>query len=181
MAGKRVQHLGYISFLLVAIVLFTLAEKLTGFSYARLGSGLEDQKVLTAFDEMINKYGKILFLVEILFYAVCSYVVFRKAKQNYAEHLVLNTYKTSAILFINIVFILIEYIPHEVVVKLQIYNGVMWVTLLYGIWFYYQYFSVYYKNRFLFLLRTLLATLIPSLFFIVIVIYLLMLITGAKI
>lgn len=177
-AGKRVQHLGYISFLLVAIVLFTLAEKLTGFSYARLGSGLEDQKVLTAFDEMINKYGKILFLVEILFYAVCSYVVFRKARQNYAEHLVLNTYKTSAILFINIVFILIEYIPHEVVVKLQIYNGVMWVTLLYGIWFYYQYFSVYYKNRFLFLLRTLLATLIPSLFFIVIVIYLLMLITG---
>lgn len=180
-AGKRVQHLGYISLLLVAIVLFTLAEKLTGFSYARFGNGVEDQKVFTAFDEMINKYGKVLFLAEILFYAVCSYVVFRKARQNYAEHLVLNAYKTSAILFINIAFILIEYIPHDLVVMIKINNGIMWVTLLYGIWFYYQYFSIYYENRFLLLLRTLLATLIPTLLFIVMIIYILMLLSGAKI
>jgi hypothetical protein len=177
-AGKRIDHLGYISFLFIAIILFTLAEKLTGFSYSRFGSSEADQQVLVNFDRIINQYGKWLFLVEIIFYSACSYLFFRKARQNYAEHLVLNAYKTSAILFINIFFILLEYFPGELVVLVKINRVVTWLVLIYGCWFYYQYFSAFYQNKFLLLIRSLLAIAIPSLLFVGSFIYLLMLLSG---
>lgn len=178
-AGKRIKHLGYISFLFIAIILFTLTEKLTGFSYSRFGSSEEDQLVLTRFDMMINQYSKWLFLAEILFYSACSYLFFRKARQNYAEHLVLNTYKASAILFINILFIMLEYLPSDQVAMIKINRVLMWVTFIYGSWFYYQYFSAFYKNEFLLMIRSLLAIAIPTLVFIGAFIYLLMRLSGA--
>ena len=81
MEGKRVNHLGYISLLLVAIVLFTLTEKLTGFSYSKFSTGIESQEILSAFDKVVNNYAKVLFLAEIVFYAASSYFLFKKASK----------------------------------------------------------------------------------------------------
>jgi hypothetical protein len=90
-------------------------------------------------------------------------LILKKAKQNYAEHFVLNTYKVSAILILNIFFILFASFVKDISIVKKADAVLFWVTLAYGTWFYYQYFIVFYQNKFMLFIKSALCAFLPAL------------------
>jgi hypothetical protein len=149
--------------LVLLIMVFSLVEHLTPFHYTDLGDDKDD--TLKVIDNLIKEHPKFLFLAIIPVQAIISYLFFRKADQNYSEHFVLNSFKTSATIILNILFLLLVTVFHDIPTERVINNVLGWIVTAYGVWFYYQYFSPWYSNRFLLLVRSLLCTLLPLLIF----------------
>jgi hypothetical protein len=103
-SGKRVTHLNYFTLLVIVLLIFSFVEQLTPFHFADLTE--TDKEILEGFETLLKKYPKYIYMGIIPFYALFSFIFFKKAQQNYAEHFVLNTFKVSALLIINTVFIL---------------------------------------------------------------------------
>jgi Protein of unknown function (DUF3667) len=97
MAGKRVSHLNYFSLLVIVIILFSLVEEITPFHFADLSD--DGKEIASSLEELVKKHPKIVYVGIIPYYALFSFLFFRKARQNYAEHFVLNTFKGSALLY----------------------------------------------------------------------------------
>ncbi len=140
--GKRINHFNYFAFILVIIAIshymgsFSHVNKheLYGSSYA-------------GFQKVVKEYYKIVALAGIPLFALSSYLLFRRSKQNYTEHLVLNIYRLSAYLIMSGIFTLIS-LFYTNVSGLQILNrGLAFSEVIYSSWFFYQYFSVFgYKK-----------------------------------
>ena len=160
--GRRVSHINYFSMLILLIMAFSLVEHITPFHYTDLGDGQED--ILKAIDSMLKEHPKFIFLTIIPLEATISYMIFRKAKQNYSENFVLNSFKTSATIILNILFLLIVSVIHDVPAERAVNKVMSWIVTGYGVWFYYQYFSPFYSNRLILFIKSLLSTLLPILF-----------------
>ncbi|MCU0368886.1 MAG: DUF3667 domain-containing protein [Cyclobacteriaceae bacterium] len=159
--GKRVTHLNYFTLLVIILLVFSLVEELTPFHYADL---VETQKeIVEGFESLIKKHPKYLYLGIIPFHALFSFLFFKRAMQNYAEHFVLNTYKISAILILNILFILLASFVKDISIIKKADAVLYWVTLAYGTWFYYQYFIVFYQNKFMLFIKSALCAFLPAL------------------
>jgi hypothetical protein len=158
--GKRVKHLNYFTLLVIVLIIFSLGEELTPFHYADLVEA--EKEILNQFETLLKKYPKFIFIGIIPFYAFFSFIFFRRAKQNYAEHFVLNTFKTSALLLLNIIFILYASFTKDISMVKKADAVLFWATLGYGTWFYYQYFMPFYSNKFLLLLKGGLCTFLPG-------------------
>lgn len=160
--GKRMGQMDYLSLLAIFILLFSLAESYTSFHYADLSNvDGEGKKILNSFDDLLKKHPKLLMIGYIPAYSLLSFWIFRKAQQNYAEHFVLNCFRSSALLLLNIIFILSTSFIHNLHTILKIEKVLDWIVLAYGTFFYYQYFSPFYKNHFMLLLRSVLCNLLP--------------------
>ncbi len=160
-SGKRVTHLNYFTLLIIVLLVFSLVEQLTPFHYADL---IETNKeILVKFETLLKKHPKFIYIGVIPIYALFSFIFFKRARQNYAEHFVLNTFKTSAMIILNILFIsFASFIKDTSILKKA--NAVLyWVTLAYGTWFYYQYFTPFYQNKFMLLIRGVLCVFLPGL------------------
>lgn len=159
--GKRVTHLNYFTLLVIVLLVFSLVEQVTPFHYADLKE--TDKEILEGFETLLKKYPKFIYLGVIPFYALFSFIFFKKAKQNYAEHFVLNTFKTSASILLNILFISIASFINDTSLLKKADGILFWVTLAYGTWFYYQYFTPFYRNKFMLLIKGVLCTFLPGL------------------
>lgn len=159
--GRRTKHLPYISLLIVLIIFFKMIEDITPFHYADLSE--ENKETMDFVEQTIKHNAKLYYLSLIPFYAFFSFILFRKAKHNYSEHFVINTYRTSAFLFLNIIFLLTASFLKNTAIIFVINRSMILITLAYGTWFYYQYFSLYYNNKILLLLKGLLAVVLPLL------------------
>jgi hypothetical protein len=161
-AGKRVKHLNYLSFMIVIILLFSGAEAITNFDYGAPTRDATTQLVEDTINDNLKHHPKIVFITLLPLLALTTLLMFRKAKQNLAEHFVLNTYKQGAILLVNVFFVLlasrIATQENRAIAEriLSVLSGA------YGIWFYYQYFSPFYTRKGLLLVRVIAATLIPT-------------------
>lgn len=91
--GKRVAHINYFSMLVLLTMVFSLIEHLTPFHYTDLGDGRND--ILKRIDNLLKEHPKFIFLTMIPLQALVSYLLFRKADQNYSEHFVLNSLQTK--------------------------------------------------------------------------------------
>ncbi len=170
--GKRKDHLNYISLLAILIILFLLIEGITPFHYSALVDSTEEKEILNTLEGVVKKYPKQFFIGAIPIYAFFSLLFFRKAKQNYAENFVLNAYKSSAFLFLNIIFLSIAIFIKDASMLKIIDSTLTGILVGYGAWFYYQYFSPFYKNKIFLFLRSLLCALMPLiLIFLGLVIY----------
>jgi len=159
--GKRINHLNYFTLLVIVLLVFSFVEELTPFHYANLVE--TDKEIMEEFEALLKKYPKYIYLGIIPFYALFSFLILKKAKQNYAEHFVLNTYKFSAVLILNIFFILFaSFVKDNPTVK-KADALLFWVTLAYGTWFYYQYFSPFYSNKFMLVMKSLVCGVLPGL------------------
>ena len=98
------------------------------------------------------------------FYALGSYFIFKKTKQNYTENLVLNTYLTIGILILGLIFpiITIFYTNTEVLYYLKVITPIL--TILYIFWFYYEYFSAFDYRKISLVIRIILITVYIMLF-----------------
>ncbi|MBL7857717.1 MAG: DUF3667 domain-containing protein [Cyclobacteriaceae bacterium] len=157
--GKRVNHLPYFSLIIIVIIFFKMIEDITPFHYADLTD--QNKEMLDFVEQTIKRHAKLFYLGIIPLYALFSFLMFRKAKLNYSEHFVINTFRTSAFLLMNIMFLVMASLLRNTTIILPINRALTWIMLAYGTWFYYQYFSLYYTRKLLLVLRSLLAVTLP--------------------
>ncbi len=162
-AGKRVKHLNYFSFLVVVLMVFAGVEAITDFNYQQVDAADADTRRIAEFSNDLLKHNpKMVFIGILPLLAFSTSLMFSKAKQNFAEHIVLNTYKQAAILFMNVLFVLAaSRISRSSVIAAESLLSVL--TMAYGIWFYYQYFMPYYPGRVELMFRVLVAVWMPLL------------------
>jgi hypothetical protein len=157
--GKRALHLNYFSLLIILIFIFKMIENLTPFRYSDLVS--TDKEQVDFFEEEVKHYAKLFFISLIPLYALVTFLIFKKARLNYAEHFVINTFRSAALLLLTILFLMLASIIKDVSVVVIINRLITVIMLGYGTWFYYQYFSIYYSNKFGLLTRSILSVLVP--------------------
>jgi Protein of unknown function (DUF3667) len=158
--GKRVTHINYFSLLVILILVFSMVEQATPFHFYDLSDG--DREIFEAIDKALRKYPKFVYIGIIPLLAVFSYLFFPKAKQNYAENIVLNSFKTAAVIAMNILFISFVSFIKDISIIRKADTLFAWISTAYGTWFYYQYFSPFYANKFLLIVKSLLSTILPG-------------------
>lgn len=114
------------------------------------------------FNRLNKEYPKQVALFFIPINTLFCFLFFRRSKLNFSEHLVLNTYKACGTFIITLLLTSVSIFIYDRSVFLVAYNIGTLCVIIYGCWFYYQYFSVYnYKKRNL-IIRSLLATFLPG-------------------
>ena len=152
--GKRVKHFNYFTTVLFILALDYL---IVSWFHIDISHWISDASGLVKFQK---SYSKISPFLGIPLYALASYLIFRKSKQNYTENLVLNIYMICGWASISLLFkIVMIFIPN--VETFRTINGVfIALTHIYIFVFYYQYFSAFnYKKLFL-IVRAILITLL---------------------
>lgn len=145
--GKRVN---YFSFITLILLLLAVASFLNPYLKVTL-SGLmseNSRKMMNAIEKFTTSYPRTTMLITLPIYAFFSFIWFRKAKLNYSEHLVLESYKIIPQLFVGILFSVLCTFYTDVTVLSILYFGVISIiSLLYSVWFYYQFFSGYNYSK----------------------------------
>jgi len=160
-SGKRVKHLNYLTLLVILLIGFSLLEQVTSFHFSDLAG--ESNELLESLDVILKKNSKTLYIGLIPFYALFSLLIFRKAKQNYAEHFVLNSFRVATIVILNILFISFASFVKDISILRKANTVLFWIGAGYGTFFYFQYFSPFYRNKFLLFLQSLICSLLPGL------------------
>lgn len=154
--GKRIAHFNFFSYIIILITANHFLTNYANIDISALLARTEQSKVaISNFDKLVNEYPKISALAQIPLLALFSFLIFGKSNQNYTEHLVLNIYKAGGEFLIMIVFSIISVFYKNLVVLQFLFSFIIILSLLYSIWFYYQYFSVFgYSKKKLILLST---------------------------
>lgn len=159
--GKRVKHFNYFTFIILIITIGHLVGTMSKINLIDTTNYFsDDQRLLTKFGELMQAYPKLFTLARIPVLAVFSLLFFRKSQQNFTEHLVLNIYKVSGELCIAIVFTLLAALFKNSIPYAYFFDGVALFTLIYSVWFYYQYFSTFGYSKMGLFLRSLLTAII---------------------
>ncbi|MCJ8211983.1 DUF3667 domain-containing protein [Mucilaginibacter sp. RS28] len=166
--GKRANYFNFITLLLLILAMSSLVSH---YSHIKLTDLVPEsgRNAVSALEEFSMKYPKLVLLITIPITSVFSLLWFKKGKFNYAEHLVLNSYKASAELTVALLFTIITIFYTNISGLIFIYYiAVGGFTFVYSIWFYYQFFSKsdYTKKSLLF--RAVMAAASPSLLSLVI-------------
>jgi ribosomal protein L37E len=159
--GNRAKHFNYFSLLIVLILFVHLLESFSDFHFTDLVD--TSKNAIEPLEAFRHEYPKIFFLFQIPIYALFSFLIFRKAHQNYSEHFVLNAYKSSALLVLNSLFIVSTIFIHKIETIREISQINTILVLAYGTWFYFQYFSVFGYNKISLILLSFLCAVSPLL------------------
>lgn len=160
-SGKRVKHLNYFTLLIVVLIVFTILEQITPFHFTDLVE--ENNEIIKSFDLILKKYPKFLYVGIIPFYALFSFLIFKKAQQNYAEHVVLTTFRVAVIIIFNILFISFASVSKDISIIRKGDTLLAWMGTAYGTWFYCQYFHPFYQSKFMLFIKSLLVVVLPGL------------------
>ena len=141
--GKRIYFYNFISLILLLLAVSAL---LAPYIHVKMSDLMPqtNKEMMTSFEKFVEKYPKLILLIAVPVYSLFSFVWFRKAKLNYSEHLVLNSYRIIPELIVGLLFSAITIFYTNTKVLAVIY--VLAVNLLlvtYSVWFYYQFFSKY--------------------------------------
>lgn len=139
--GKRANYFNVITLLLLTATISSILSHYSNLEYSVLVSDTIKDKMVSI-QELMTSYLKIFLLLMIPFNAIFSYIWFRKAGFNYSEHLVLNAYKTAAEMVATVVLTLVTLFFDKSAALVSSYLMVFFIfSLIYGIWFYSQFFS----------------------------------------
>jgi hypothetical protein len=105
------------------------------------------------FEKFTREYPRVYAFATIPLVAFFSVLLFRRAKQNYAEHLVLNAYKACGELLLGMLLTILIVLLPDVTILRWFYTLLVFGIIFYSTRFYYQYFSVYgySKSKLIFL------------------------------
>lgn len=146
--GKRV---GYLSPFTTIIIIIGIGYFFGGFIKDKELSRIDQE--FEGFSKVTRDYAKFVALSWIPFYALTSYLLFKKSRQNYSENLILNMYMIAGILVIEGIFSVAVF-PYTRGKVLDNAMGMLTLSkIVYIFWFYFQYFSTNYK-RFNLLIRS---------------------------
>lgn len=155
--GKRVNHFNYFSF---ALIILVVEYYVIDSSSLKSRDLYDDMDKYAGFQKVAKEYFKLVSLAGIPFFALTSYFIFRKSKQNYTEHLVLNIYRVSIILIINVLYIAVTVFYTNVQVLSVLMKTVPSAEIIYSSWFFFQYFSVFGYKKWTLIFRSILASMI---------------------
>lgn len=161
--GKRVN---YFSFVTLILLILTISSLLAPYIHIKLSDLMPgNAETMNSFEKFATKYPKILVVVTIPINSFFSFVWFRKAKLNYSENLVLNSYKASSELIIGLLFTVFAIFCTDVKILTFLYFSLITPSVfIYGIWYYYQFYSGYGYSKKALLFRSILVIVSYSLF-----------------
>lgn len=145
--GKRVRFFNFISLLLIILAASAFAAH---YNHIKLTDLMPQasKATMTSLEEFTTKYPKIVLVITIPIYSLFSFIWFKRAGLNFTEHIVLNSYKTAAELIIALTFTAVTIFYTNIKVLIFIYYFfVVFLSFIYGIWFYAQFFSKYNYSR----------------------------------
>ena len=153
--GKRARHFNYFTTIILLLTLGYFLKKWAKMDPAVL---YEDKTMVTGLLKVQKDFSKITAFLHIPIVALMSYLFFRKSKQNYTEHLVLNLYLLCGLLTISLFLPLctIFSVNKDFIVGVNYF--LTGVTFLYLLIFYYQYFSVFGLKKYKLIIRVFLIT-----------------------
>jgi hypothetical protein len=159
-AGKRVKHFNYFTLILLILTIGLIFQELSPVNPTEIFDSVKNNKTVANFyEKAVKEYPKLFVLGMIPVYAVSSWIFFRKAKHNFAEHLVLNSYKGAGELIVSLISSIALVITYDYAILKIIYSIVSILVIFYSVRFYIQYFSVYGYPRAGLFFRSLLAAL----------------------
>lgn len=92
---------------------------------------------------VLKEYQKIVIFLGIPFYALASYLLFRKSGQNYTENLVLNIYMMCGWVTLSLLLVIAMIFTRNVEFLGLINDVLIALIFIYVFIFYYQYFSAF--------------------------------------
>ncbi|MEJ7559951.1 MAG: DUF3667 domain-containing protein [Pedobacter sp.] len=145
--GERARLFNFVTLI---ILILGVSALLAPYIHIRLADilPLGVKETMNEVEALSTKYPKLVIVILIPIYSLFSWLWFRKAKLNYSEHLVLNSYKTSAELIIGLLFSIITIIYTNTFHLLIIYYiMVVFGGFVYSVWFYSQFFKNYAYSK----------------------------------
>jgi len=139
--GKRSGLFNFVTLILLILAASSVIGQYTHFKMSDMMPEAS-KKTMNVVETFSAKYPKLVLLITIPITSFLSFIWFRKAKFNYSEHLVLNSYKTSVELLAGLLFTTLTiFYTNTQGLLLIYYLGIQTFSLVYSIWFYYQFFS----------------------------------------
>jgi len=147
-AGSRNRYFNYFTFLLLLVAVNHFIITSSHFKLSDLYGTPENRSRIDQLQLYLVEHYRQLLLVTIPVFSAFSFLVFRKARMNFAEHLVMNTYRQGGELMVQTIMLLL-FLPfrHLPQAKFLYPAFTMWATV-YSLWFYIQFFRPYYKSVF---------------------------------
>ncbi len=139
--GKRINIFPFVSLL---ILLLAISSFLTHYTHIHITDLMPESSkaTMSALDKLTTEYPRLTLVIMIPLNSVFSLFWFRKAKLNFTEHLVANSYKTAAEMMIGLIFTIITiYYTNIKGLTYIYYFFVVVLSYAYSIWFFYQLFS----------------------------------------
>jgi hypothetical protein len=161
--GKRVNHFNYITLILLLIAVQVFMYQSTGYDMTavypqEIG---ETKGMIQGMQSLMMSHMKEMYLLMIPLNSVITYFVFRKARQNYAEHLVLNSYLAAGLLMLQVCFVGLHLVAWSKTYSTTISVMMFFVTYYYTLTYYKQYFRKDYSSKLQLYIRGILAQALP--------------------
>lgn len=145
--GKRAR---FFSFVTLIVVILAISGLLAPYVHVRISDLMPEasRATMNSLEKFSTKNPKVIILILIPLYSLFTFLWFRKAKLNYSEHLVLNSYKTAAELIIALIFTILTIFYTNITTLFYIYYIFVGLGgMIYTVWFYSQFFSGYVYSK----------------------------------
>jgi hypothetical protein len=129
--GKRVLHFNYFTLLLMALAAYIVAGQVFA------------PKTVTHVEAI---HIRLAIFLQLPLCALISFLFFKRGEQNYAEHLVLNTYRLSILTMCECGYLIILSLGKGEVEQIEAMLYLV-IEIAYSVWFFSQYFSPFYRKR----------------------------------
>lgn len=140
--GKRTKLFNYLSLL---IIIIGVSHYIGSYSSVKMSElfAFAGKTSMNDFETFTKNYPKMVLLMTIPFYALATFFWFKRAKLNFTEHIVLNSYKAAGEFLITMLFTISTLFYTNKTGLLFIFSITSFFGYLYSFWFYNQFFSVY--------------------------------------
>lgn len=152
--GKRVN---YFSFVTLILLILTISAMLAPYVHIKMADLVPQQsrEMMNSVEKFMAAYPKLVLIISIPLYSLFSFAWFYKARLNYSEHLVLNSYRIIPEMLIGLLLSILTIFYTNTAVLSVLYLGFLTLfSFLYSIFFYYQFFSAYGYSKKSLLLRS---------------------------
>ncbi|WP_129715642.1 DUF3667 domain-containing protein [Pedobacter sp. SYP-B3415] len=152
--GKRVNYFSFITLIILILTITALISPYVHVKISQLTPG-NNKQAMNAFEQFVSKYPKLVIILLVPLNSVFSFLWFRRAKMNFSEHLVANSYKAAAELIIGLLFTIVVIFYTDIKVLSMIYIGVVTpAVFLYDVWYYRQLFSPFGYGKWTLVMRS---------------------------
>lgn len=155
--GKRAKHFNCFTLLILIITFGHIIGKYSTIKLADFVS-FNSKGFVTELETTTTTYPKLFVLLTIPIYGLISFLWFRKSKQNYTEHFILNSFKSAGELLISLLFTILTIFYTNLSVLKIIYSCMTFLYVSYTMWFYFQYFSKFGYSKTSLFFRSLFAS-----------------------
>ncbi|MDN3586911.1 DUF3667 domain-containing protein [Pedobacter aquatilis] len=141
--GKRAK---FFSFVTLIVLILAISGLLAPYIHIHISDLMPESSkaAMNTLEKFSTKYPKATILILIPLYSLFSFFWFRKARLNYSEHLVLNSYRTAAELILSLAFSIFTIFYTNITTLLFVYYFIVGLGgMIYAIWFYSQFFGGY--------------------------------------